>query len=136
MSAAGRALKRPADFDSGDKDSDIVDVCSSSSSGDEAVGVAGSAAADGDATLSEDSDADDEAGAAARCLAGKILYGCIKLIFFAESAVPLAPQPPSTASRLEPERVVVDGVRLYACPRCPHRSKTMQHYRYHERAHR
>jgi hypothetical protein len=63
MSAARQALKRPADFDSGDEDCDIVDLCSSSS-GDEAAGGTGNVGADRHTTGSEesDSDADHETG--------------------------------------------------------------------------
>ncbi len=79
MSTARRATKRPADFDSDDEDSDILDLCSSSS-GDEAAGGTGSAAADDDGshgTVCEDSDADDEAGAVAPFVGNDVsLYPC------------------------------------------------------------
>ncbi len=78
MSTARQALKRPAPLDSDDEDSDVIDLCSSSS-GDEAAGGTGSTAADGDATVTEDSDA--EPGAAARLQAAILVYS----LFFVSS---------------------------------------------------
>ncbi len=86
MSTVGRALKRPADFDSNIEDSEVVDLCSGSS-GDEAARITTSTAADSDAshaTVSEDSDsdADDASGATALSLAVNILNACMSLIWF------------------------------------------------------
>ncbi len=86
MSTAGRALKRPADFDSDDEQSEVVDLCSSSS-GDEAAGGTGSAGADSDASyanVSEDSDseADDASGTMTLWFGADLLYAYTQYILF------------------------------------------------------
>ncbi len=82
MSTARLALKRPADFDSDDEDSAIIDLCSSSS-GDEAARMTSSAGANSDETVSEaeGSVADDDPGAGALSLAVNILNACMSLIW-------------------------------------------------------
>jgi hypothetical protein len=88
MSTARQALKRPTPLDSDYEDSDIIDLCSSSS-GDEAAGGTGSADAHGDKSEDSDSEADDEAGAAALSLVVNILNACYKMIFFPQTLLRL-----------------------------------------------